>query len=347
METEKEIHERMLANVDEEHDRTDGSFIFDATKPAAMEFARHQGEIIRVERKLDVNNLLGDELARFVYQHTGVRRKMATRAVTTVIITGTVGADVPKGTIVSTDSLDFEVEEDAKIGADGQVTVYVACVQYGSIGNVPANTITNFPVSIPGLVNVYNPNPVTSGYDAESDNQLRERYFDKLQRPGKAGNVYHYEEWASEVVGVGGVKVIPVWNGPLTVKVVIIDANKQPADEALVEQTLAHIEEERPFGAIVTVVSAKKLDIDIDVSLIISGAYDKETVEANLKENIDAYLQSIAFVTDYVSYARIGSIVIGTDGVLDYNDLKLNGGTKNVSVHDEEIAVLGAVTCTF
>lgn len=347
IETEKQIHERMLANVDEEHDRSDGSFIFDSTKPAAIELAKQQGEIMRVERKLDVDNLLGEELSRFIYQHTGIRRKMATKGVTTVIISGTVGAKIVKGTLVASDTIEFEVMEDVTIGQSGEATVYVSSIEYGSTANVPANSINRFPAAAPGLVDVYNPEAVTNGYDAESDNQLRQRYYDKLQRPGKAGNAYHYEEWANEVVGVGGVKVIPRWDGPLTVKVVIIDNNKQPADEELIDQTAAHIELERPFGANVTVVSARALQINVNMKIVKSGAIETEVVEQNIKNNLNQYLQSIAFVTEYISYAKIGSVIIGTEGVIDYSDLTLNGKTSNVSIHSEEIAVLGAVTCTF
>ena len=36
----------------------------------------------------------------------------------------------------------------------------------------------------------------------------------------KAGNKYHYREWALEVTGVGDAKIFPRYNGPLSIKVV-------------------------------------------------------------------------------------------------------------------------------
>ena len=64
---------------------------------------------------------------------------------------------------------------------------------------------------------------------------------------------------------------------------------------------------------------------------------------------IESYISSQAFAagdseTDYISYARIGAAIIGTTGVLDYSDLKVNGGTSNIVIPKESVAVLGGVT---
>ncbi|MFY0742163.1 baseplate J/gp47 family protein [Solibacillus silvestris] len=347
-ETVLEIHNRMLKNTGDSFDKSNGSFIYDVTKAAGLEFEKTQNEIAAVEEKLDVENLKDDELARFVYQRTGVKRKLATKAVTTVVISGSEGSTVSQGDLVSTELLNFVVLENATIPQSGQITVFVACELYGAIGNVPANTITRFPVTINGLINVYNPEPITNGYEAESDADLRKRYYNKLQRPGKAGNKYHYEEWANEVVGVGGVRVIPKFNGPLTMKVVIIDSNKQPASAELIESVEGHIRNEMPFGVEeLLVVSASPVVINQSVKLIKSGTSTNEIVESNIKRSITDYLKSIAFESDYVSYAKIGGLIIESDGVIDYSDLTVNGGTSNIPIGIDEVTVLGMITCTY
>lgn len=348
VETVQEIHNRMLKNTGDSFDKSNGSFIYDVTKAAGLEFEKTQNEIAAVEEKLDIENLKDDELARFVYQRTGIKRKLATKAVTTVVISGSEGSTVSQGNLVSTELLNFVVLENATIPQSGQITVFVACELYGAVGNVPANTITRFPVTINGLINVYNPDPVTNGYDAELDADLRQRYYDKLQRPGKAGNVYHYEEWANEVVGVGGVRVIPRFNGPLTMKVVIIDSNKQPASAELIQSVEGHIKNEMPFGVEeLSILSASAVDINISVKIIKSSSYTNETIESNIKKSITEYLKSIAFEIDYVSYAKIGGLIIESDGVLDYTDLIVNGGSSNIPIGNEDIAVLGVVECTY
>lgn len=66
--------------------------------------------------------------------------------------------------------------------------------------------------------------------DQETDDELRARYYIKIQTPATSGNAYHYRLWSKEVSGVGDAKVYPLWNGNGTVKVLIIDSNKTGAE---------------------------------------------------------------------------------------------------------------------
>lgn len=344
MEDEKIIHDRMMVNISDEYDKSKGNFVYDVTKPVAVEFAEQQKKIAKVQEKLDVEKLTGDELTRTVYQRTGISRKPATQATTTVIVSGTAGTTVKVGELVGTDTLLYTVIEEAILNESGFAHVRIQCNEFGQIGNVPANTIVNFPASINGLVNVYNPDPVVDGYDEETDNDLRERYYDKLQRPGKAGNKYHYREWALEVTGVGDAKVFPRYNGPLSMKVVVIDANKLPATSELIEAVREHIEVEMPFGVDdLNVMPAEALLINLSVVLTLMPGYTVEVVKANIKKNITKHLKEIAFKTSFVSYAKIGALIIESDGVLDYQDLLINGSTANVVIPDDGVPVMGGV----
>lgn len=344
MEDEKIIHDRMMGNISNDYDKSKGNFVYDVTKPVAVEFAKQQEKIAAVQEKLDVEKLTGDELTRTVYQRTGVSRKPATQATTTVIVSGTAGTLVKVGELVGTETILYTVIEEAILNESGFAHVRIQCNEFGQVGNVPANTIVNFPASINGLVNVYNPEPVVDGYDEETDNDLRQRYYDKLQRPGKAGNKYHYREWALEVTGVGDAKIFPRYNGPLSMKVVVIDANKLPANVELIEAVRDHIEEEMPFGVDdLLIISAEALLIDLSVALSLMPGYTEEVVKANIKKNITKHLKEIAFRTSFVSYAKIGALIIESDGVLDYQDLLINGSTANVVIPDDGVPVMGGV----
>lgn len=343
-ETAEQIHERMLTHIDESYDKNTGSFIYDATRPGAIEFELKQKKIQEILDKQDVEKLSGDELERCIHQRTGIKRKPATKATTTVIISGSVGAVVNEGDLVASDTVNFVVNETKTIGESGQVSVTVECEEFGSIGNVPVGAINHFPVSIMGLVDVYNPEKVTNGYNAETDDELKQRYYDKLQRPAKAGNKYHYEQWAKEVVGVGEVRVFPRYNGPLTMKVVIIDSNKQPADNELIQNVYEHISNEMPFGVEdLNVSSAMGVPININVDLTIADGFTEEMAINSIKENVTKYLQELAFKKSFVSYAQIGALIIASEGIIDYQNLTVNNGTTNVAIADDEVAIMGGV----
>ncbi|MFJ7408067.1 MULTISPECIES: baseplate J/gp47 family protein [unclassified Lysinibacillus] len=344
MENEKIIHERMMVNISNDYDKSKGNFVYDVTKPVAVEFAEQQKKIAVVQEKLDVEKLTGDELTRTVYQRTGQVRKPATQATTTVIVSGTANTPVKVGELVGTDTILYTVIEEAVLNESGLAHVRVQCNEFGQIGNVPANAIINFPASINGLVNVYNPEPVTDGYDEETDNDLRQRYYDKLQRPGKSGNAYHYREWALEVTGTGDAKIFKRYNGPLTMKIVVIDANKLPAPNELVEDVRKHIEQEMPFGVEdLLVMSAVALLLNLSVALTLMPGYTEEVVKTNIKKNITTHLKEIAFKTSFVSFAKIGALIIDSDGVLDYQDLLINGSTANVVIPDDGVPVMGGI----
>lgn len=344
MENEKVIHDRMIGNISDEYDKSPGNYVYDLTKAPAIEFALQQKKIAAVQDKLDIENLKGEELSRFVYQRTGVKRKLATKATTTVVISGTAGTPVNLGEMVGTDTILFSVMEETTLNESGFAYVRVQCVEYGQIGNVPENTINRFPITLVGMVNVYNPDPVVDGYEEETDDDLRQRYYDKLQRPGKAGNKYHYREWALEVTGTGDAKVFPRYKGPLTMKVVIIDANKLPASVELVEDVRNHIEVEMPFGVEdLLVMEAKALFLNLTVTLSIMPGYTEEIAIANIQSNIIDYLKKIAFKTSFVSYAKIGALIIDSEGVLDYQDLLINGLAANVVIPEDAVVVMGGV----
>ena len=342
--TEEQIKQDMLNSIKNTVDKTEKSIVHDALSPTAIEIANFYTQLEYVAGKIDVENLEALELETFINQRTGITRRRSTRATTNVIVSGTEGSTIKKGDLFSTDTVDFASLEDVTIDETGQASVVVSAEVEGSIGNVPINSINRFPVSLAGIIDVYNPEPVTNGYDEETDDELRIRYYDKLQRPAKAGNKYHYEQWAKEVIGVGEVRVVPRWDGPLSVKVIIVDINGQPGSEELITDTSSHIEEERPFGANVTVIGATPKTIDISVILLLAEGYTDLEAKELIRNNVKEYLKSIAFKAEYISYAQIGNIILDTKGVLDYSDLKVNNGIANISIASEEVAIVGGVS---
>lgn len=346
------IHNEMLNEISNDYDKSIGSFIYDATKPAAIKFEKAYQDLDEVMEKMDIENLEGEELTQRIYERTGIERKPATKATTTVFITGNVGAVVNIGDKVASDTVNFTITESKTIDSTGQVSVLVECDEYGSIGNVPANAINRFPVTLTGLISVTNPNPVTNGYDEESDADLLERYYQRIRTPVTGANKSQFKNWALEVTGVGDAKVIPLWNGDNTVKIVIIDSNKLPASAELVAEVQEYIdpgssgtgEGVGPACAYVTVESAEGVTIDISFTAIKDPTYTDEQILANVQTSIIEYFKTIAFKSKIVSYAKIGNAIFDSAGIIDYTSLTVNGGTNNITLTDLQVPVLGVVT---
>ena len=143
--------------------------------------------------------------------------------------------------------------------------------------------------------------------------------------------------------GVGDAKVFPLWNGPGTVKVVIVDGNKRAANSELLDAVTTHIEEMRPIGAEVTVASATEKQINITANVSLASGYTIAQVQQLYEEAVTNFFKEIVLVETYVSYAQLGKLLLETPGVGDYANLLVNGSATNVLLGEEEVPVLGTV----
>lgn len=344
--------ESIRGRISDEYEKTPGYLIYDVTEAVGQEMDTADEVIAEIGQKLDADNLSGQELERFVRQRKGIERKAATFATGSVTVTG--NGTVTAGDLFETENgVQFEALEDVTITESGSVPI-VAKLS-GNSGIVGAGTITQMPVTIPGIATCTNPAPTSDGYDAESDDSLRERYYAALRTPTSSGNAAAYKNWALEVSGVGDAQVYPLGSGDGTVDVVIINDQSKPASTALVAEVQNYIDPKSegkgigtaPIGAKCYVSSATATNINIAGKVTLqSGAGQSET-ETAIKKAMEAYLAEIAFTGATASYAHISNRITGTAGVIDVENLKVNDGTANIVVQARCVAVLGTVTFTY
>ena len=349
-EDEETIHQRMLEKAPPGVDTSEGSFFWDTTRPGAIEKAQLvQLQLQSLLQLFFVQTSYGEYLD-YLGQARGVTRLPATSATGNVKFVGQPGILVKAGTQVATQSstnapaITFKTTEEGVINAEGEVVVRAECAEPGTAGNVPAGVIVLMAEPVEGVMAVTNPDPFTGGTDVEDDDSFRERILDARRLPATSGNKHHYKLWAKEVPGVGDAKVFPLWDGPGTVKVVIVDGNKLAASPELLDAVTDHIENQRPIGATVTVASAAEKQINIAADVTLAGGYTIVQVQQLYQEAVVSFFREIALVETYVSYAQLGKILLETPGVGDYSGLLVNGAVNNVLLGEEEVPVLGTVT---
>lgn len=273
----------------------------------------------------------------------GIVRKAGIPAEVTLSVTGKNGTTVPSGAVFLTEEgLRFSSDVTA-IVADGTVSFSATADEAGTGFNVGAGQIIRQLSSIPGVAAVTNPAAATGGTDPETDAALVRRLYARLREAATSGNVSHYKQWALEASGVGAAKVLPLWQGAGTVKVLIASGGMGPVDRAVVLGCAAHIEERRPIGAAVTVETVEALAIDVSATVRVDASMTKEAVRTAFAAALGGYLRGIAFSQYTVAYTRIGYLLAGIDGVLDYSELTLNGATGNVTIGDGQTPRVGEV----
>lgn len=260
---------------------------------------------------------------------------------------------IPAGTLFQSEGgVEIVTLEAAVLNTgDYSVEVPAQAVEVGKSGNLSPNTfLKQAGVAITGIewAKVIQ---MDSGEDAESDDDLKVRFLERMRNPGTSGNMADYVQWAMDVPGVTGAHVVPTWAGPGTVKVVVLGPNKKPPTNEIVRNVQEYIapsnkgERKAPIGATVTVVGAEAVTVNVTAIVVLDAI--KNIAIATIRENyanaLNEYLAKLAFQSDFVRYARIGSLLLEQDGVLDYVELLVNGGTANITIEKTDVAVVGTV----
>ena len=355
-ETNTVLLERMLARVPNDIDKRQGSVVYDMLAPSSIELAQ---AYIALDDVLAFGlNVNADSPASFVdlkVSWQGLTRKPAIFATGTLTFEGADATVIPAGTQVRTDSANpqiFETLEEATISGSS-VTVDARATVGGSAGNVALGTITVVLGGLSGAVTVTNEDSFSGGVDQESNADLLARYYEKVQRPATSGNIYQYEQWAKSVAGVGDAKGEAIWAGAGTVRLTLIDGNKQVPSAEIVEAVEDYVESVRPIGAIVTYQAATALNVNVSATLTLSPEVVLSTAKAEFEGKLTEYLKGIAFkdnaqtgVRETVRYSQIANLLLDTTGVLDYASLTVNGGTSNIQPTFTQVPVKGTVTLT-
>ncbi|MBB6673026.1 baseplate J/gp47 family protein [Cohnella nanjingensis] len=355
---EEDILSRMLSRVPSDVDKSEGSFIWDSLSPASFELFTASLWAQQVLQRAFASTAFGPYLDLRCEEH-GVTRRPAVAAIGTVQFSGVAGTAVPIGTrvatladpVTSSASIEYETTKTVSIAEDGTATVEVKAVEPGARGNVAASAISLMITPMTGISTVSNAAATSGGTDVESDASLLERFLIRVRSPGTSGNKADYILWALEVPGVGGVQILPLWNGPGTVKVTLLDSAKRSPNAALVAAVQKYIapaagtgEGKAPIGANVTVAAATEVPINVSVKVTLAVGFSLSEVRDLFVAGTVAYLQGLAFKDTLVRWTRISAILLDIPPVVDYTDLVVNGGTVNVEMMPGQVAVIGAVT---
>lgn len=343
-ETEVSILTRMLTAMRDDVGKRQGDIAYDLSDPAAQELAQAYIALDQTLGYAFLNEDMPSDLLTLAASDFGVDRKPFVVAKGEVTLTGPQGQLVPKSTQVRTDDgIYFQTINDVTL-TSGTIKTLVEAVVGGTEGNVDIGEINTVVGDLAGVLSVTNEAAYDTGVDEESDESLLQRVYDKVRKPATSGNVYHYEQWAREVSGVGAARVYPVWNGPGTVKVVLLGDDKRAPTPPVIDATITNIESERPVGASVTVVGATEVAINITADLTLASGASIGEVKTDIETAVHAYLDSLAFTDSLVRYTRIAAILLDVPRIIDYANLTVNGGVMNIEVTNEQVAVLGTVT---
>lgn len=351
--TFENIMGRCLGRVSSSVDKREGSIVYDAMAPAAAELAIMYIELAYLMDRAFPDTETGADLTKKCRERS-VFRTAATFAVRKGYFEKADGSgcDVEIGTRFSGGDINFAATE--RIAA-GQYKL--TAESPGDIGNDHAGTL--FPIShTPDLASARLSDILIPGEDAESDDDLRARYFASLKSQAYGGNIADYKNKIELLQGVGVVKVIPVWNGGGTVKIIVVDSEWGVPSGDLVSFVQKEVDPVgtqgdgvglAPIGHVVTVQGVTGTQINVTFTLTFAADVTWTAVQEDVKAAILSYFDELIRTwadtnSLVVRVSQIETKVLNVAGVIDITGTKINGGTANISLSPGAIPVLGVVT---
>lgn len=362
-------YERLLAdvldNAPEGIDTRQGSIFYDAVSGPLLKIAKLYTDLDLIVGMTTVMTATDDALDEKAREH-GVTRRAATPAQYRSIFEGVTPQVGERfyydGAYFTLKSADDKGERilvfEAEIAGEGGNTVYAGTPA------VPVN-------SIDGLTSATFGGIFEHGTDTEDDESLRTRVMEKIAGPAENGNRQHYKTWCESIDGVGRARIFPLWLGENTVKAVLIDGAGKPCSEAKVAEVQNYIDPADKgmtetvngrtytigdglgngvanIGAHFTAVGANPFGIVVSFTAELASGATKESVQQEATAAIEAYFKELSLTTDetidiVVRISAIGAILSQIKSLLDYQNLRLNGGGTNITPGSEDVPVLTEV----
>lgn len=344
--TFESILQRMLSRVPDTLDKREGSIIYNALAPAALELQN-----MYIELDVILNETFADTASRENLIKRAAERGVTPDKATYAILKGEFNIDVPIGSRFSCDDLNYttlEKIEDHKYKLQCETLGVEGNKHFGQL--IPTEYIDKLETA--ELIELLIP-----GEDEEETESLRQKYYNTLESESFGGNVADYKEKVNKISGVGGVKVYRAWNGGGTVKLVIINSNFEKPSNELINSTQTIIDPLQnqgeglgiaPIGHVVTVDGVSSETINIASTITYQEGWNFEASKPYIEKAIDDYFSELnkTWADNDNLIVRISQIetrLLNVAGILDIANTSINGVQENYVADKDSILKRGEI----
>lgn len=334
----------MLASVTSRVDKREGSIIWDALAPAALELSRLYQAMDEVLRE-GFADTAGREYLILRALERGITPYPATYAGALAKLEG----EVPLGARFYCGGFNWVVEQQLTDG-----NYLLRAEEAGSAPNGVLGRLTPLEY-LEDLASAEIVDIIEPGADEESTEALRQRYLNSLTEQSFGGNCADYIAKAMTIPGVGAVKVTPAYAGGGTVKLTIMDSAFDEPSAALIEkvQNMFDPPEESglglglaPIGHQVTVEGAAAAAVEVSASLVFAAGYQWVDLSPAVLDCLDEYFSELTHewaASDQltVRISQLETRLLQLPGILDISDVRINDTAANLQLAANEFPVRG------
>ena len=208
--TFENIMDNMLTNVDDELDKRQGSIIYDALAPCALELSNFYEGLDLVLDEVFADSATYHYLIKRAAER-GIYPQEASKA-TLKMIVSPVDAPIHIGDRFNKDDLNYSVSSiiDAEVGEYA-----VECETEGIVGNQQLGELITVSSTndLTDLTSATLDSVLIPGEDEEEEEAFRNRYFSSFSTESFGGNKADYIDNVNAIDGVGGCRVKRSWVG--------------------------------------------------------------------------------------------------------------------------------------
>lgn len=380
IESATDIRERLLANIPDKWRKEPGDFTYDMVAPDIAQVMQLEISQDRILQNAFPQYCESERMNEHM-EIRGLTRTAATANKRMLSIVADPGVRIPQGYTFTSivvdedgDPIEFTADWETIFLTEDPVDVRVTCELTGEDGNLPDGTEFILQPPIAGVASIVDKGTVVAAAEEEDVNSCWARIQDKAKNPDTGGNIHDYERWVinnfAEQYGVkiGKVLVDMCWDkdngheGRGTVRVVCAGADFEPLDESIVADIKEYLDPstaegqgygKAPGGAVVTVITGTPLPINITAKVTYERGADPTDVKNNFIKKATEYIQARVFNRDDVThkldpivYKKLTGILGNLEGVADYDNFLINGGSEDIVINPYDIPKLGTVTFT-
>lgn len=344
---------RMLDRIPSTMDKREGSIIYDALAPAAVELQQ-----MYIELDAILLETFGDTASREFLIKRASERGIAPYPATYSVLKATStpsDVDIAIGSRFSLNELNYTIIEKIENGS-----YKISCDTVGAVGNKYFGAL--IPIDyIQGLESIVITELLIPGEDEEETEEFRARYLNSFNSQSFGGNEADYKERIGSIEGVAndGVKIYRAWEGGGTVKAVIINSDYGKPSETLINEVQTKVDPIQnqgvgagfaPIGHKVTIAGCGETVVDVVTHISFQDNWDWESLKSQVEKTIDDYFKELASgwgKTENISVkiSQIETRLLELTGISDVADTTLNKGTRNLTIDSDNIPVRGDVTC--
>lgn len=345
--TYENLLENVLNNAPDDIDTRPGSIFYDAVSGILIKIAKFYTDLELIFSLSQINTATGEYLDTKASEY-GVVRHEAAKAKYKAFFSGTISEENER---FFYRGLYFKLKKNETgyyFEAEEAGTEYNN-IEVGTAA-VPVDTISGLEAAGFGTIIEYGTIP-------EDDESLRRRLKDKISGTGENGNKQHYKIWCESIDGVGKAKIFPLWNGPNTVKAVLIDLNGLPCNVDIVNEVQQYIdpnslglgEGAAPIGAHFTAAAALEESINISVDVELAEGCDINSAVKSMRTAISDYLKTLVMNSSdseeiTIKVSEIGAAIVNIPEITDYQNLEIFGtspsATSNIVIDPLSVPVL-------